>query len=124
NSMCSMHSDSGPTNQENCAVWHDCVTHKLPNFYPSSPASHPVDTGDNFDEHAIYSLPPCLFTFKNDLGFALIKAQRLQWCAERCLVWRCLKWIKIEKQFYNSIDHEAGWRLHAADVNIGIACGI
>ncbi|KAL4063501.1 hypothetical protein V8B97DRAFT_2026408 [Scleroderma yunnanense] len=99
--MCSMHSNSGPTNQKNCAVWHDCVAYELPNFYPFSPASHPVDTGDNFNEHVIYSLLPCLFMFENDLGFALIKAQRLEWHAERHL-------IKIEKQFYDSIDHETG----------------
>ena len=48
-----MPSDSGPTNQTNCAAWRDCVAHEAPKFYPSPPASHPVDPGENFDEHIV-----------------------------------------------------------------------
>ena len=51
-----MSSDSGPTNQTNCAAWRDCVTREAPKFYPSPPASHPVDPGENFDEHIVQTV--------------------------------------------------------------------
>lgn len=44
--------------------------------------------------------------------------------AERHLLQTRQKRAKIEKDFYDSIDDESGRRLHAADVNIGIARGI
>ena len=54
----------------------------------------------------------------------LLKAQRLERRAEKCLLERRLNRIKIEKEFYASLDDESGRRLHSADINIGIANGI
>ena len=54
----------------------------------------------------------------------LLKAQRLERRAEKHLLERCLNRIKIEKEFYASLDDESGRRLHSADINIGIANGI
>jgi len=51
----------------------------------------------------------------------LIKAQRLEQRAEKYLIQRRQRRIKVEKEFYDSISHEAGQRLHEADVNLGIA---
>ena len=44
--------------------------------------------------------------------------------AERHLLQTRQKRAKIEKDFYDSIDNESGRRLHAADVDVGIAHGI
>lgn len=44
--------------------------------------------------------------------------------AERHLLQTRQKRVKIEKDFYDSIDSESGRRLHAADVNVGIIRGI
>ena len=61
-------------------------------------------------------------TTKDDLGFALLKARRLERRAEKHLVQRRLKWIGIEKEYYNNMEHEAGQQLHIADVHVGFAC--
>ena len=54
----------------------------------------------------------------------LLKAQRLEQRVEKRLLERHLNQIKIEKEFYASLDDESGRRLHSADINIGIANGI
>ena len=51
-----MFSDSGPTNQTNCAAWHNCVAHEAPKIYPSPTASHPVDLSENFDERIVRTI--------------------------------------------------------------------
>ena len=60
-------------------------------------------------------------TTKNDLGFALLKARRLERRVEKHLVQRRLKRIGIEKEYYNNVEHEAGQQLHIADVHVGFA---
>ena len=45
-------------------------------------------------------------------------------CAEKHLLERRQKRIRVEKEFYDSLDDESGRRLHAADINVGIAHGI
>ena len=60
----------------------------------------------------------------NDLTIALMKAQRLERRAEQCLVNKHLKRICIEKELYHRIGSQAGRRLHAANVNIGVAYSI
>ena len=44
--------------------------------------------------------------------------------AEKRLLERRQKRIKVEKEFYDSLDNESGRRLHAADINVGIAHSI
>ena len=71
------------------------------------------------------SLPPYLSTLHdNDLTIALMKAQWLERRAEQRLINKHLKWIHIEKELYNHIGSQAGWRLHAADVNVGVAYAV
>ena len=72
----------------------------------------------------IFTSQPCLFTFESDLTVPLLKAQRLERHAERCLLERRLTQIKIEKEFYASLGDESDRRLHSANINIGIAHGI
>lgn len=60
-------------------------------------------------------------TTKDDLGFALLKARRLERRAEKHLAQRRLKRIDIEKEYYNNVEHDAGRRLHTADVHVGLA---
>lgn len=119
--MHSIASECGPTNdslaphdpdifplakssdQTKCPVWRENLTRELPVSCPSPLASNPVKTGGDLD-----SQMPCLSALDSDLGFALVKAQRLERIAEKCLVLRRLKRIKAEKEFYDSISHEAG----------------
>ena len=58
---------------------------------------------------------------KDDLGFALLKARRLERRAEKHLVQRRQKRIDIEKEYYNNVEHKAGRKLHIADVHVGFA---
>ena len=60
-------------------------------------------------------------TIKDDLGFALLKARRLECQAEKHLVQRRVKQINIEKEYYNNIEHETGQKLHTANVHVGLA---
>ena len=48
------------------------------------------------------------FALNSNLGFALIQAQRMEWHAERHLLQTRQKRVKIEKDFYDSIDSESG----------------
>jgi len=53
-----------------------------------------------------------------------MKAQRLERRAEQRLINKRLKRIRIEKELYNRIGSQAGRRLHAADVNVGVAYAV
>ncbi|KIJ58334.1 hypothetical protein HYDPIDRAFT_33062 [Hydnomerulius pinastri MD-312] len=128
------------TNPTSCTAWRDRVACDLPDPYPSPPGSHPLDVAGDLDLHMTpnhpldvggdsdlhmtpnHSLPPCLYTpHDNDLTVALIKAQRVERRAEKRLIQKRLKRVKIERELYNNMDHETDQRLHAADVNVGIA---
>jgi len=139
-----------PSDREKRAVWRNQVAHEHPDPYPCPPFSDPVDTGvdvgvwtdfcimhksNNWYTWQPYHLPYhfttdddggfALFeaqtTIKDDLGFALLKARRLECQAEKHLVQRCVKQIDIEKEYYNNIEHETGQKLHTADVHVGLA---
>ncbi|KIM57710.1 hypothetical protein SCLCIDRAFT_1126017 [Scleroderma citrinum Foug A] len=93
--MHSIASECGPTNdslaphdpdifplakssdQTKCPVWRENLTRELPVSCPSPLASNPVKTGGDLD-----SQMPCLSALDSDLGFALVKAQRLERIAE------------------------------------------
>ena len=41
------------SDQTNCAVWQDRITHELLNCYPSPPASNPFDSDGYFDHKMV-----------------------------------------------------------------------
>ena len=53
-----------------------------------------------------------------------MKAQQLEHWAEQRLINKHLKQIHIEKELYNCIGSQAGRRLYATNVNVGIAYAV